>query len=83
MRAARAIVDTEIVVAADTHEKKALATRVVWNDMACRGQVKAQDDNNGRALTFDQSPRSPRTRHLDALVPSLGFLPARRPMHNP
>ena len=44
MRAARAIVDTEIVVAADTHEKKALATRVVWNDMACRGQVKAQDD---------------------------------------
>ena len=34
MRAARAIVDTEIVVATDTNEKKALATRVVWNDLA-------------------------------------------------
>ena len=44
VRAARAIADTKIVVAADTHEKKALATRVVWNDLACRGQVKAQDD---------------------------------------
>ena len=44
VRAARAIVDTKIVVAADTNEKKALAPRVVRNDLACRGQVKAQDD---------------------------------------